>query len=45
MTLQSCIVRYAKHIEAIVPTCKARLMPRVTRKLGVSDALLTPEEE
>lgn len=32
MTLQTCIVRYAKHIEAIVPNCKARVMPRVTRK-------------
>lgn len=45
MTLQTCIVRYAKHIEAIVPNCKARTMPRITRLEGISDALLTPEEE
>ena len=30
MTLQSCIVRYARHIDAIVNPCKARIMPRVT---------------
>ena len=45
MTLQTCIVRYARHIEAIVPNCKARVMPRVTRREGVSDALLAAEEE
>jgi hypothetical protein len=41
MTVQTCIVRYAKHIEAIVPNCKAKPMPRITRKEGLSDALLT----
>jgi hypothetical protein len=45
MTIQTCIFKYAKHIEAIVPNCKARAMPRITRLEGVSDALLTPEEE
>ena len=45
MTLQTCIVRYAKHIEALVPNCKARSMPRVTRQEGVADALLAADEE
>ena len=43
MALQTCIVRYAKHIEAIVPACKARTMPRITKLESVADALLTPE--
>ena len=45
MTLQVCIARYAKHLEAIVPNCKARSMPRITRIEGVADALVTPDEE
>lgn len=45
MSLQTCIVRYAKHMEAIVPNCKARSMPRITRIEGVADALITVEEE
>lgn len=45
MTLQSCIIRYAKHIEGIVTPCKARVLPRVTYLEGVADALMTAEEE
>ena len=43
MTLQTCIVRYAKQIEGIVNPCKARVMPRVTYNEAVTDAILTPE--
>jgi golgin subfamily A member 4 len=45
ITLQSCMVRYAKHIEAIVPNCQAKPMPRITRKEGVASTLLAAEEE
>jgi hypothetical protein len=45
MTLQSCIVRYARQIDGVVNPCKARIMPRVTYNEAVADVILPPDEE
>ena len=45
VTIQSCIVRYGKHIEAMVNPLAARALPRFTLQEGPSDALLPAAEE
>lgn len=45
MTIQFCIMRYSKHIEALKPDIKTPTMIRVTYNLKNPDTKLPPEEE
>lgn len=44
MTVQSCILRYCKHIEALKPDLKIPTMIRVNYNLSLPEAKLTPQE-
>lgn len=43
MTIQFCIMRYSKHIEALKPDLKINPMIRVTYNLKNPEAKLLPE--
>lgn len=45
MTVQFCIMRYSKHIEALKPDLKINPMIRVTYNLKNPEAKLTPEQQ
>ena len=45
MTIQTCITRYGRHIEAFKPDLKVEAMERVNYDETQSSAKLTPEEE
>ena len=42
MTLQFCIARYSKHIDALKPDLKVPIMIRVNYNLNIPEAKLTP---